>query len=156
MSETVEPPVSLDCRGCGAAALLESTRCGCGVEFDVLRRASRAALENLERGQKLRLSHDKVADPVESGFRRSRLGRRVGQQADYRMLASRLKEGDGRELHLREYADGYALHVDRHPARNPRHVVDDAPEVGVAAGVAAFAAVGIVAVASTFLGGEDE
>lgn len=123
-------------------------RCGCGNQLDPLERISEAALRALETGVEIQLPPDILDDPEETGYRRSILGRRTGQLQDYRMLAERFDEEDGRELHLREYTDRYTLHVDRHPARHPRHAVDDAPEVGVAAGVAVFAAVGLTAAAS--------
>lgn len=153
MREPVELPDPPACRGCGDDVDLDVERCGCGAHLDPLERTSRAALEHLEPGVKTELRADSVEDPRNSGYRRSVLGRRLGQRADYRMLASEIRDGDGRELHLREFDDRYTLHVDRHPARSPRHAFADAPEVGVAAGVAAVAAVGLTAVAGAFLGG---
>ncbi len=147
MSEPEAVSETLRCPSCGDDASLEPASCGCGGSLDTLQRVSDYALEHLEHGDKITLPPEAVDEPTESGFHRSRLGRRKGQSADYRMPASTLKEGDGRELHLRVYTDRYTLHVDKHPARNPRHAVDDAPEVA-AAGVAAFAAVGLTAAAS--------
>ncbi len=155
MREPVELPDSVACHGCGEDVALAAERCGCGADLDPLERTSRAALEHLEPGVKTELPGDAVEDPCDSGYRGSVLGRRVGQRADYRILASRLRDGDRRELHLREFDDRYTLHVDRHPARSPRHALSDAPEVGVAAGVAAVAAVGLTAAVGVLFGGED-
>ncbi len=141
-------PDAFDCVDCGRAVSLAAESCGCGNDMDPLERVGRAALEHLEHGEKAVIPEEITGHPVESGYRMSRLGRRRGQNHDYRLKASELRDDDNRELHIREYDDRRTIHVDRHPARHPRHAVDDAPEVGVAAGVAAFAAVGLTAAAS--------
>lgn len=155
MREPVELPDSVACHGCGEDVALAAERCGCGADLDPLERTSCAALEHLEPGVKTELPKDAVGDPCDSGYRGSVLGRRLGQRADYRMRASALHDGDGRELHLREFDDRYTLHVDRHPARSPRHAVDDAPEVGLAAAAATVAALGLTAAVGALFGGED-
>lgn len=147
ISDTISLSDTLNCESCGRKISVEAKVCTCGTGFDPVRRVSEAALERLGHKEDAELPKSLFEDPTDAGYRPSRLGKRKGQSRDYRMSASMLRgddeEGDGRELHLREYEDRFTLHWDAYSAKNPMHAVKDAPDYGAAC----VAAVGIVAAA---------
>jgi len=159
-------PETLRCDSCGDETSTGAYACDCGENFDPLCRISQWALDELGHSEAFVIPKEVTDDPIESGYRFSRLGKPKGQKRDYRMKSSELhtekKEGytdggqrpdtgkqtrtpDRRELHLREYEDRYTLHWDAHPARSPMHAVKDAPDYGAICVAVATVAVATVA-----------